>query len=71
MWANSASALDPVTMSLSEPDRYSAPPVEIWMIPSLSARAKPLRAALSVWVDVTLIAGYAKPCCLARSSIWA
>jgi hypothetical protein len=45
-------------MSLTAwPDRYSAPPVETCTIPSLSASAKPLRAALSVWLDVTLIAG--------------
>ena len=31
----------PVTMSLTGPDRYSAPPVEIWTIPSLPASAKP------------------------------
>ena len=58
-------------MSLTEPDRYSAPPVEIWTMPSLSASANPRSAALSVWLEVTLMAGYAKPCCLARSSIWA
>ena len=40
-------------------------------MPSLSASANPRRAALSVWLEVTLMAGYAKPCCLARSSIWA
>ena len=56
-WANSASATAPVTMFLSEPDRYSAPPVDIWTMPSLPASAKPRRAALSVWLDVTLIAG--------------
>ena len=37
--------------------------------PSLPASAKPRRAAFSVWLDVTLMAGYAKPCSLARSSI--
>ena len=37
-----ASATAPMTMSLTlEPDRYSAPPVDTWMIPSLSASAKP------------------------------
>ena len=56
--ANSASAAAPVTMSFTFwPDRYSAPPVEIWTIPSLSASAKPLSAAFSVWLEVTLIAG--------------
>ena len=45
-------------MSLTAwPDRYSAPPVETWMMPSLSASAKPLSAAFSVWDEVTLIAG--------------
>ena len=39
------------------PDRYSAPPVEIWMIPSLPASANPRRAAFSVWLEVTLMAG--------------
>ena len=39
------------------PDRYSAPPVEIWRIPSLSASANPCSAAFSVWLEVTLIAG--------------
>jgi hypothetical protein len=56
--AKCASASAPVTMSLTpEPDRYSAPPVDTWMIPSLSASAKPRSAALSVWLEVTLIAG--------------
>jgi hypothetical protein len=44
-------------MFFSEPDRYSAPPVEICTIPSLPASAKPFSAAFSVWLDVTLIAG--------------
>ena len=53
-----ASAIAPVTMSFTpEPDRYSAPPVDTWMMPSLSASANPRSAALSVWLDVTLIAG--------------
>jgi hypothetical protein len=57
-WANSASALAPVTMSLTDwPDRYSAPPVETWTMPSLSASANPFSAAFSVWLEVTLIAG--------------
>src|SRR5215468_468089 len=56
--AKCASAIEPVTMSLTpEPDRYSAPPVDTWMIPSLSASANPRSAALSVWLDVTLIDG--------------
>ena len=56
--AKLASAAEPVTMSLTAwPDRYSAPPVETWMMPSLSASAKPRRAAFSVWLEVTLIAG--------------
>ena len=59
-------------MSLTaEPDRYSAPPVEIWMIPSLLASANPRSAAFSVWLDVTLMEGNAKPRCLAVSSICA
>ncbi len=39
------------------PERYSAPPVEIWMMPSDPASAKPLRAALRVWDEDTLMAG--------------
>ena len=39
------------------PERYSAPPVETWMIPSLPASAKPWRAALRVWEELTLMAG--------------
>jgi hypothetical protein len=49
-WANSTSATAPVTMSLTEPDRYSAPPVDIWTIPSLPASANPRSAAFSVWL---------------------
>ena len=41
--ANSASAVAPTTMSLTEPDRYSAPPVETCTIPSLPASANPLQ----------------------------
>jgi len=41
------------------PDQNSAPPVETWMMPSLSASAKPRSAALSVCDDVTLMAGKA------------
>jgi hypothetical protein len=53
------------------PDRYSAPPVDTWTMPSLSASAKPRSAALRVCDDVTLIAGYANAPDFARSSIWA
>ena len=69
--ANSASATAPVTMSLTGPDRYSAPPVDIWTIPSLPASANPRSAAFSVWLEVQLIAGNAKPRCFAVSSICA
>ena len=56
--ANAANATEPVTMSLTVgPERYSAPPVETWMMPSLSASAKPRSAAFSVCDEVTLIAG--------------
>ncbi len=57
--AYAANATEPVTMSFTVgPERYSAPPVEIWMMPSAPpASAKPLRAALSVWDEETLIAG--------------
>ena len=41
------------------PERYSAPPVETWMMPSEPASAKPLRAALRVCDDDTLMAGKA------------
>src|SRR3954470_2917433 len=51
------------------PDRNSAPPVETWTIPSLSASANPRSAALSVCEELTLIAGYANRSSLARSSI--
>lgn len=58
MCANSARATAPVTMSLLYwPPRNSAPPVDIWMMPSLSASAKPRSAACRVWVEVTLMAG--------------
>src|SRR6266545_4523180 len=68
--AKAARATAPATMSFTVgPDRYSAPPVETWMMPSLSASAKPRKAAFSVWDEVTLIAGYAKAPALARSSI--
>ena len=56
--ANSARATAPVTISLTpSPDANSAPPVEIWMMPSLPASAKPLSAALTVSDDVQLIDG--------------
>jgi hypothetical protein len=68
--AYAANASEPVTMFFTlGPERYSAPPVEIWMIPSEPASAKPLRAALSVWEDDTLIAGNAKDPAFAASSI--
>ena len=51
------------------PERYSAPPVETWMMPSEPASAKPFSAALSVCDDETLMAGKAKPCAFAVSSI--
>ena len=41
------------------PERYSAPPVETWMIPSDPASANPWSAALRVWDDETLMAGKA------------
>ncbi len=51
------------------PERYSAPPVETWMIPSEPASAKPWRAAFRVCEDDTLIAGKAKAPAFAASSI--
>jgi len=51
------------------PEKYSAPPVETWMMPSEPASAKPRMAAFSVCDDDTLMAGYAKPSFFARSSI--
>src|SRR3954469_24147051 len=51
------------------PERYSAPPVEIWMIPSLPASAKPRSAAFSVCEDETLMAGKANDFDFAASSI--
>ncbi len=51
------------------PDQYSAPPVDTWTMPSLSASAKPARAALSVCDEETLMAGKAKDSRLALSSI--
>ena len=40
-----------------EPDRYSAPPVETWTMPSEPASAKPRSAAISVCEELTLMAG--------------
>ena len=58
MAAYAAKATEPLTMFLTwGPDRYSAPPVETWTIPSLPASAKPWSAAFSVWEELTLIAG--------------
>ena len=51
------------------PERYSAPPVETWMIPSEPASAKPWRAAFRVCDDETLMAGKANDFSLAASSI--
>ena len=68
--ANAANAAEPVTMSFTPgPERYSAPPVETWMIPSEPASANPLSAAFSVWEEDTLIAGKAKDPAFAASSI--
>ena len=68
--AYSASATEPVTMSLTlVPEANSAPPVETWTMPSLSASAKPRSAALSVSEEVTLMAGNANSFAFARSSI--
>jgi hypothetical protein len=56
--ANSASATAPVTMSFTVvPERNSAPPVDTWMMPSLSASANPRRAAFRVCELVRLTAG--------------
>ncbi len=69
-WANSASADEPTTMSLTDsPEPNSDPPVENWMMPSLSASANPRSAALTVSDEVQLIAGKAKRLAFARSSI--
>src|SRR4029078_13207497 len=51
------------------PERYSAPPVETWMMPSAPASAKPCSAAFSVCEEDTLIAGKAKAPALAACSI--
>jgi hypothetical protein len=57
-WANSASAVAPVTMSFSRwPDRNAAPPVDTCTIPSLAASANPRSAAFSVSDEVTLTPG--------------
>src|SRR4051794_41965047 len=68
--AKAASAAAPVTMSLTPgPDRYSAPPVETWTMPSLSASANPRIAAFNVCDDVTLMAGYPEGRAFAVASI--
>src|ERR1700712_426320 len=51
------------------PERYSAPPVETWMIPSLPASANPASAAFNVCEEDTLIAGNANDFAFAVSSI--
>jgi len=40
-----------------EPDAYSAPPTDTWMMPSDSASAKPCSAAVTVWEEVMFTAG--------------
>ena len=39
------------------PDAKAPPPVDTWMMPSLRLSANPLRTALAVVSDVTLMAG--------------
>jgi hypothetical protein len=39
------------------PEANAAPPVDTWMIPSLLLSASPLKTALAVVSEVTLIAG--------------
>src|SRR5262245_9444490 len=56
-------------MSPACPDRYSAPPVETWTIPSDPASASPRRAAFKVWEDDTFTPGNANPPDAAASSI--
>jgi len=51
------------------PEKYSAPPVETWMMPSEPASAKPCRAAFRVCEDETLMAGNANLPAFAASSI--
>src|SRR6218665_2538947 len=61
-WAYGAGALEPIVRSLTRaPDRYRAVPSETWMMPSLSASARPARAALRVCELVKLIDGRANP----------
>ena len=56
--AYAASARVPATRSLTvAPEAYSPPPTETWMMPSLSASAKPRSAAVTVCEEVTLMAG--------------
>src|SRR5918994_1197811 len=50
-----------------DPEAYSAPPVETWRMPSDPASAKPRMAAVTVWLEVTLMAGYANERSLGRS----
>src|SRR5258705_8068573 len=58
-------------MSLTpSPEANSAPPVENWMIPSLPASAKPLRAALTASDPTQLTAGNANDWLVAVSIIW-
>jgi len=52
-----------------EPDAYSAPPHENWMIPSDSATAKPRIAAVMVCEDETLLGGEANAPYLARFNV--
>ena len=55
---NSARAIEPATRSLTvEPERYSAPPKETWMMPSELASVKPRRAAIAVCELDTFTAG--------------
>ena len=63
--------LDPEFAAASRFGGIVSPPVmlQTWTMPSLCASANPRKAAFSVWLEVTLIAGYANPCSLARSSI--
>ena len=50
--------MEPATRSLMvEPERYSAPPKDTWMMPSEFASAKPWRAAVAVCELETFTAG--------------
>src|SRR3954447_4499264 len=69
-WMNSARAIAPAAMFLTcVPEANSAPPVETWISPSEPASAKPRSAALTVSLEVMLIAGYAYLPSRAASSI--